>query len=70
MIINSLVVNTPGCQGKGPEFNPRRELGVFEYNFGITTYWYTIFLQQTGLIKIPRSKVDLVSFGENKIECK
>jgi hypothetical protein len=40
-----------------------------------TTHWYTIFLQQPGIIKKkPDSKLDLVRypqfFCENKIECK
>jgi hypothetical protein len=42
--------------------------------FATTTYCYTIFFQQPGIIKIPYSKLDRVRYPkfscENKMECK
>jgi hypothetical protein len=76
MIINSLVDYTPDCQGRGPGIELQCGQGVFSYIFAITTHWYTIFLQQPGIIKMPNSnsKLDLERYPqfvcENKIECK
>jgi hypothetical protein len=38
MIINSLVVYTPDCKGKGSEFEPCRGYGIYFYIFAITTH--------------------------------
>ena len=59
MVINSLVDYTPDWLGKGPGFDPRRGHSVTSYILAITTHWYTIFLQQPGVIKMPNSKLDL-----------
>jgi hypothetical protein len=64
MIINSLVDHTPDCQDRGPGFDPRRGHCVYSYIFVITTHWYTIFLQQPGIIKMPNSKLDLERYPQ------
>jgi hypothetical protein len=64
MIINSLVDYTPDCQGRGPGFNPRRGHGIYLYIIAIITHWYTIFLQQAWIIKLPNSKLDLERYPQ------
>jgi hypothetical protein len=64
MIINSLVDYTPDCQGRGPGFESRRGHGIYSYIFAIIKHWYTIFLQQPGIIKTPNSKLDLEKYPQ------
>jgi hypothetical protein len=59
VIISSLMDDTPDCHGRGPEFNPRR---VYSYIFAVT--WYTIFLQQPEIIKMPNSKLDMEMYPQ------
>jgi hypothetical protein len=64
MIIKSLVKYTPDCQGRGPGFNSPRGQSVSYYIFAITTHWYTIFLQQPVIIKMPNYKIDLERYPQ------
>jgi hypothetical protein len=64
MIINSLVDYTPDWKDRSPGFEPRRGHGVYSYIFVITTHSYTIFLQQSGIIKMPYSKLDLERYPQ------
>jgi hypothetical protein len=64
MIVISLVDYTPDFQCSGPKFDPRRGHNIHLYIFAITTHWYTIFLQQPGIIKMANSKLDLERYPQ------
>jgi hypothetical protein len=49
---NSIMVRTAGLKCKGPGFDTRDRPELLTPFFAFTTYWYTIFLQQPGIIKI------------------